>query len=257
MATCLPDMYLMARNARPAAVRSMAMSCGDSCLIAAWHRANRQGEGVRAILKSLGKALIVCAATASVISMAAAPALAAATWTVKPGGSVTGTATAATVTDSTIPLSLTCTSSTAKGSLKSGSGLPGAGIGTVTSFAFSSCTAGASATVTVTGASLNAISYSGVTKVAKMTITKFHGTFTVSILPGCSATVDGTSATAHNGLVKATFSDKTGALKVLAAGGNLHLYNPTSGCGNTFKSGDAVNFTASYKLSPKQAITSP
>jgi hypothetical protein len=234
----------------------MAMSCGDSCLIAAWRRANRQGEGVRAILKSLGKALIVCAATASVISMAAAPALAAATWTVKPGGSFTGAATKATVTDSTKGLSLTCTSSKAIGSLKSGSGLPGAGIGTVTSFAFSSCTAGASATVSVTGASLNAIKFT-TTKVAKMTITKFHGTFTVSILPGCSATVDGTSATAHNGLVKAAFSNTADALKILATGGNLHLYNPTSGCGTAFSNGDAVNFTASYKLSPKQAITSP
>jgi hypothetical protein len=80
---------------------------------------------------------------------------------------------------------------------------------------------------------------------------------TVSVLPGCSATVDGTSATAHNGLVKAAFSNKADALKVLATGGNLHLYNPTSGCGTAFSNGDAVNFTASYKLSPKQTITSP
>jgi hypothetical protein len=234
----------------------MAMSRANNCLIAAWHRANRQGEEVRAILKSLGKALMVCAATASVISMAAAPALAATTWSVTPGGSVTGTATAATVTDSTKAISLTCTSSTAMGSLKSGHGLPGAGIGTVSSFAFSGCTAGASVTLSVTGALLNAVKFT-TTKVAKMTITKFHGTFTVSILPGCSATVDGTSATAHNGLVKAAFSNKTDALKVLATGGNLHLYNPTTACGGTFSNGDAVNFTASYKLSPKQTITSP
>jgi hypothetical protein len=236
---------------------SMAMSCRNSRLIAALHRANRHGKGVRAILKSLGRALVMTAAAASVIGLAAAPALAAATWTVKPGGSVTGTATQATVTDSTKGLSLTCTASTSKGSLKSGTGLAGAGIGTVTSFAFSSCTAGASATVSVTGASLNAITYSGATKVAKMTITKFHGTFSVTILPGCSATVDGTSATAHNGLVKATFSNGTDSLKVLATGGNLHLYHPTSGCGTAFSNGDAVNFTASYKLSPKQTITSP
>jgi hypothetical protein len=235
----------------------MAMSCRNSRLIAAWHRANRQGKGVRAILKSLGRALVMTAAAASVIGLAAAPALAAATWTVTPGGSVTGTATKATVTDSTIPLSLTCTSSTAKGTLKNGHGLPGAGLGTVSSFAFSGCTAGASATVSVTSSSLNGIHYSGTTKVAKMTITKFHGTFSVTILPGCSATVDGTSATAKNGLVQATFSNKTDALKVLATGGNLHLYNPTSGCGTAFKNGDAVNFTASYKLSAKQTITSP
>ena len=233
------------------------MSCENSRLIAGWHRAGRQGKGVSAILKGLGRALVISAATASVIGLAAAPALAAATWTVKPGGSFTGAATKATVTDSTKGLSLTCTSSTAKGSLKSGSGLAGTGIGTVSSFAFSSCTAGASVKVSVVGASLNATAYSTVTKVAKLTITKFHGTFTVSILPGCSATVDGTSATAHNGLVKATFSNGTDTLKVLATGGNLHLYKPTSGCGTAFSNGDAVNFTAGYKLTPKQTITSP
>jgi hypothetical protein len=257
MATCLPDMYLMARNARPAAMRNMAMSCGDSCLIAARHRATQQGKGVRAILNGLGKALVMSAAAASVIGLAAAPALAATTWTVKPGGSFTGAATKAVVTDSTKGISLTCTGSAAKGSLKSGSSLAGAGIGTVTSFAFSGCTGGSTATLSVTSASLNATSYDATTKVAKMTITKFHGTFTVSILPGCTAIVDGTGATAHNGLVKAKFSNGTDSFKVLATGGNLHLYKPSSGCGTAFSSGDAVNFTASYKLSPKQTITSP
>ena len=69
----------------------------------------------------------------------------------------------------------------------------------------------------------------------------------------CSATIDGTGATAHNGMVKATYSNGTATLKVLASG-NLHLYNNTC---PVISSGDAVNFTGSYKFTPKQVITSP
>jgi hypothetical protein len=214
---------------------------------------------VRAILKSLGRALVLSAAAASVVGLAAAPALAATTWTVKPGGSIKGTAGTTVVTDKTAGQSVSCTSSVAKGSLKSGSGLAGKGIGTVTSVAFKGCTvAGITVSVTITGKMpLNATGYNATTKVASMTITKIHGTFSVSAI-SCSATIDGTGATAHNGMVKATFANKTDILKVLAGGGNLHLYNVSSGCGaGGVHSGDSVNFTGSYKLAPAQHITSP
>jgi hypothetical protein len=213
---------------------------------------------VRAILKGLGRALVLSAATASVVGLAAAPALAATTWTVKPGGAIKGTAGTTVVTDSTKGLSVNCTSSVAKGSLKSGSGLAGKGIGTVTSIAFSGCTvSGITVSVTIKGTMpLNANSYNATTKVASMSITKIHGTFSVSAI-GCSATVDGTGATAHNGMVKATFTNSKDTLKVLAKGGNLHLYNVSSGCAGAVSNNDAVNFTGSYKLSPTQKITSP
>lgn len=190
--------------------------------------------------------------------MAAAPAFAtAATWTVKPGGATTGTAGKTVITDKTKGLSVTCTSSVTKGSLKSGTGLAGAGIGTVTSLAFSGCSvAGFTVSVTITGKMpLNAISYNATTKVASMTITKMHGTFSVSAL-NCSATIDGTGAAAHNGTVKATFSNGTDTLKVLPTG-NLHIYNPSSGCSGAISNADAVNFTGGYKFTPKQVITSP
>ena len=99
---------------------------------------------------------------------------------------------------------------------------------------------------------LKGISYNATTKTASMTITKIHGTISVSSL-SCSATIDGTGATAHNGMVKATFSNVTNTLKVLASG-NLHLYNNTC---PVIANGDSVNFTGSYKLTPKQTITSP
>ena len=103
---------------------------------------------------------------------------------------------------------------------------------------------------------LNATAYNATTKVASMTMTKIHGTISASTL-NCTATIYGTGAAAHNGMVKATFSNTTDTLKELAAGGNLHIFNPSSGCSGAVDKGDAVNFTGGYKFTPKQSITSP
>jgi hypothetical protein len=197
------------------------------------------------------------AAAASVIGLAAAPALAVTTWTVKPGGAVTGTAGKTVVTDTTKGVSVNCTSSVAAGTLKKGSGLAGAGIGTITSLAFKGCTMTVPVSVKISGKMpLNAVSYNATTKVASMTITKMHGTISVSAI-SCTATIDGTGATAHNGMVKATFTNGTNTLKVLATGGNLHIYNPSSGCNGAVSNKDAVNFTGGYKFTPKTTITHP
>lgn len=235
------------------ATGDLAVNSRDSGLTAARRRANRQGKGVRAILKTLGRALVMSAATAAVIGLAAAPALAAGTtWKVSPGGAVTGTAGATTVNDTTASLSVTCTSSVMKGTLKKGSGLSGTGIGTFTSLAFNGCTAeGVSLSVTLKAKMpLNAISFNKKKNTASMTLTGIHGKLTVPSV--CSAVINGTSATANNGSVDGTWSNKTSTLKVLTTGSNLHLYNDT--CPIT-ASGDAINFTASYKFSPKQSIT--
>ena len=98
---------------------------------------------------------------------------------------------------------------------------------------------------------LNAVSFSS--GVTTGTITHIHATLTG---PGCSATVDGTSATANNGMVKAKYSNGTGKLTTLTSGGNLHVYN-VSGCAGLINSGDATTFSGSYAISPKQTITSP
>jgi hypothetical protein len=207
------------------------------------------------IRNRLGKALIMSAAAAAIIGMAAAPAFAtAATWTVKPGGATTGKAGTTTVADVTAGQSVTCTSSATKGTFKTGSGLSGAGIGSVTSLTVSGCSVlGMSISVTITGKMpVNAVSFNSAKKTVGMTLTKIHGSLSAS---GCSATIDGTGATAHNGKVKATYTDGTGKLKVPAAGGNLHLYNVN--CFGAINNGDSVNFTTTYTLTPKQTITSP
>jgi hypothetical protein len=208
-----------------------------------------------AILNRFGKALITSAATAAVIGMAAAPAFAtAATWTSKPGGATTGKAGKTIVTDVTAGQSVTCTSSNTKGSFKKGTGLSGAGIGTVTSLTLSGCSVlGMSISVTITGTMpVNALSYNKTKKTVSMSITKIHGSLSAS---GCSATIDGTGASAHNGSVKATYMDVGGKLKVLSTGSTLHLYNVN--CFGVINNGDSVNFTTTYALTPKQVITSP
>jgi hypothetical protein len=74
---------------------------------------------------------------------------------------------------------------------------------------------------------------------------------------GCaSVIIDGTGATAHNGRVAFRYADSTGQLTVLTTGSNLHFYG-TNGCLGLFDNGDPATLSATYAVSPKQAITSP
>ena len=204
--------------------------------------------------KRSGGALLATAAAAATIGLGASQAVAA-TWTVKPGGSVTGTAGTTTLKDTKTGSTLTCKSSKTTAKLKSGSGLSGSGIGSITSVTFSTCTGPLGITFTVKTTHLpwhlNAVSYgSGVTH---GTITGIHAILTGT---GCSAIVDGTGASANNGKVSGTYTNSTHKLTVLTSGGNLHVYN-VSGCAGLIKSGDPTTFSGSYAISPGQTITSP
>lgn len=204
--------------------------------------------------KRIAAALFSAGVAALTIGLSATSSLAAgATWTVSPGGAVTGKAGTTTLTDTTSGISLSCTSSKLKASLKSGKGLPGKGIGTVTSAAFSNCTV-LSVTISLSSGTvawkLNASSFSSGT--TSGTITGIHLAVKSSV---CSAVVDGTGATAHNGKVGVKYSNKTHVLKILPQG-NLHVYR-VSGCGGAISNGDAGTITGSYAVSPVQKITSP
>jgi hypothetical protein len=213
------------------------------------------------IFKRAGSALVMSAALAGVLALSASTAIAAthaataATWTVKPGGAITAKAGTTKLHDVNTNQNLQCTSSSGKGSVKSGSGLSGTGIGSITALSFSSCTGPLGLTFTVKTSAfpwhLNAASFSA--GVTTGTITHIHATLTG---PACSATVDGTGATANNGMVKAKYSNSTGKLITLTSGGNLHVYN-VSGCAGLINTGDATTFSGSYAISPKQTITSP
>jgi hypothetical protein len=210
-----------------------------------------------AILKRTYGILFAGVATAAVIGMSAAPALAATTWTVSPGGAITGKSGTTTLKDTSTGSTLKCKSSATSATLKSGSGLSGTAIGSITAVSFTTCTGPLSLTFTVkTNAlpwKLNATSYNSSKGVTTGTITGIDATLTG---PSCSATVDGTGAGKDNGMVKATYTNSTGKLKVLTTGGNLHIYKVV-GCAGLIASGDALTFSGTYTASPKQTITSP
>lgn len=204
------------------------------------------------MLTRLRGPVLTVAVVAAVAVFGAGPAFAA-TWTVTPGGSVSGSAGTTTLKDTNTGATVTCSSSKATGSLKSGSGLSNP-IGTISTLTFSNCTGplGIAFTATVTGPlSLNANSYSS--GVTSGTITHIHGTVSGG---GCSAVIDGTSATADNGTVNATFTNSTSVLKVLTTGSTLHIYN-SSGCFGLLNNGDGTTFSGSYTITPPQTVTSP
>lgn len=208
--------------------------------------------------KRTGSGLIAGTAAALLIGASTAPALAAApTWSVKPGGIATLKAAKVALTDSKSKTKLICATSAAKLSIKKGHKLAGAGIASVTAIGFSGCTGPLGIKFTVKSSHLpwkvNAVSYAKATGITTGTITGIHATLTG---PGCSAVVDGTGATKNNGMVKATFSNKTHKLTVLSTGGNLHIYK-VAGCFGLIKSGDGTSYVSVNSVSPAQTITSP
>jgi hypothetical protein len=212
------------------------------------------------ILRRAGGVLVTSAALAGLLSLSAGSAIAAShtgvasTWTAKPGGKITAKAGTTTLKDTKTGSVLTCKTSSGAGTLKSGSGLSGSGIGSITALSFSTCTGPLGLTFTVKNSHfpwhLNAVSFkNGVTT---GTITGIHAALSG---PSCSAVVDGTSATANNGQVTATYTNSTGKLATTGAG-NLHIYN-VSGCAGLIGNGDGSSFHGSYAVTPKQTITSP
>jgi len=207
--------------------------------------------------KRIASVLATGGAIALTLGLTAAPAFAA-TWSVSPGGSITGAAGTTTLKDTTTGNTLSCTSSSTTATLKSGHGLAGASIGSVTGISFTGCTGPLGLTFTVTPGHLpwhlNAVSYNATSHKTTGTITGIHATLSG---PSCSAVVDGaTSGTANNGKVKVTYTNSTHKLQVLTTGGTLHIWN-VSGCAGLIGSGDGSTFSGTYTISPAQTITSP
>ena len=90
---------------------------------------------------------------------------------------------------------------------------------------------------------------------ARGTISQIH--IAPSQTAGCTAMIDGTSATARDGRVTFKYTDSTGRLTVLTTGSNLHIYDVSQGCLGQSTTGDPATLSATYTVSPKQAITSP
>lgn len=211
--------------------------------------------------KRVGSGLVAGAAAALLIGTTVGSAVAATpTWTVKPGGAITGTAGKTTLIAKgpagNIPL--VCNSSATKAVLKKGSKLAGAGIGSITSVTFTKCNGLGLAFTVKTSATtkapwkLNAVKYNKTTGVTTGTITGIKAILTG---PSCKADVGGTTKT-NTGTVAVTYSNKTHKLVVLSSGGTLHIWN-VNGCLGVIKNGDVSQFSGTYLVKPTTTITSP
>jgi hypothetical protein len=204
------------------------------------------------------RSLVAVPAAVLAATLGVTAALAATTWTVRPGGPLSLTSGTLTFRDTKTGSDFTCTSSRFSGTLKSGSALSGTRIGSLTAVSFTSCTNPLGVTFTLTATDLpwhvNFSAYNATTGVAAGSISHIH--INVSS-PGCGAVIDGTSAEASDGIVKISYTNSTAKLKTRTTGGNLHFYN-VAGCLGLFITGDPVTVSAAtFTASPKQAITSP
>ena len=204
----------------------------------------------------IGAAALAGAAVLASSTGAAPPAAATATtWTVRPGGAITATAGTTTLTDTTTGSTFLCASSSMTGTLNSGGGLLGTGIGSITAAAYRSCANPILPTLMPCGLPwhLNLVSYDAATGVSEGTISHLRLSFSA---PRCGAVINGTSGSTTGGMVRITYANPAGKLKILPAGGTLHWYH-VSGCAGLVRNGDHATLSAAYALSPPQTITSP
>jgi len=148
---------------------------------------------------------------------------------------------------------------TARGTLKSGSGLPGSGAGSLRAASFGRCTGPAGPVFTLQAGGLpwhvNLSFYNAATGVVRGTIS--HLQIITGSNVGCTFVIDGTGATADDGQVAFRYTGSTGQLTVLTSGGNLHIYDVSSGCLVLVNDGNPAALSITYAVTPKQAITSP
>jgi hypothetical protein len=203
---------------------------------------------------------VVALAAAAVVATGpgAAASATARTWTVRPGGAITATSGKVTLKDIPTGDTNSCESSRMSGTLKAGSGLSGTGIGSFTTAVYSLCQAGPfPGKVTAGGLPwrLNLTSYNRSTGVAQGTISHLQINFVPSAFQ-CTAAVKATSGTTPDGVAPVSYTSRTGVLKILTTGGDLHWYH-VHNCVGIIRDGDAATVSASYTISPGQVITSP
>jgi hypothetical protein len=208
--------------------------------------------------KRLARTLLATAAATLVAALGATAALAATTWTVRPGGAVTARFGMVRLTDTRTGALVLCPA-TIRAALKGGSGLSGTGLGSISAATFGTCTGplGTQFTLKLTHPPfrLNTASYNSGTGTTTGGVTGIHGTFTG---PSCDYVLDGTGAGQDNGAVAVSYVNGTHKLRLLATGGNLHAYR-AMGCGFLagVDNGDRLTLAGTGTVTPAQAITSP
>lgn len=219
----------------------------------------------RSIVLALASA---AAATTAAAGLVAGPASAAQqtpaarmpkTWVIAPGGATTAATTFAEVEDTTSGRSIPCRLSVMLITLKSGKMRSGVNAGKVISGRFGMCTTLHGLPVRVSLGHLpwhlNLLSYDARTGVTTGTLTGVHVSISVPAL-GCTAVADGTSAHAYDGVLAATYDNKTATLTARRGGGELRVYD-VSNCSGVIENGDSIALSASYTVRPFQKITGP
>jgi hypothetical protein len=216
---------------------------------------------VPAALATAAAAAAVAAGLAASGTASASPQAPAAFhgWTITGGGNITAVASSASVRDITAGRTVSCYLSSMTIHAKSGRLTSGASAALVNKASFGPCLTRHLLPVRVSlGAfpwRVNLSSYNASTGVTTGTLTGLHIAIAVPLL-GCTAVADGTGPDAHNGLLAASYRNKTGVLSALGAGsGNrLRVYR-ASHCDGLIKNGDSVTLSANYLVHPGQQIT--
>jgi hypothetical protein len=210
-----------------------------------------------AMSRPYARILVAGCAAVLAATVGAATALAAATWTIRPGGPVSLKSGTFTLKDTKTGATVPCSSAGMSGTLKSGSGLPSTGIGSITAASITQCGSLGSFTVTAAGLPwhLNVTSYNATKRTATGSVSHVQ-THLKGNAFSCYAVIDGTTATASDGIVKFSYADATGRLKLLTTGGDLHFYH-VKGCAGLLRSGDPATLSATFTMSQAQTITSP
>lgn len=176
------------------------------------------------------------------------------TWSVEPGGIVTGRAQNIVLKDVTTGLSVSCASAATTIALKSGHGLANP-IGRITSVTFSKCVVPGGIPLTATASAtqknpwhLSGISYANGVNVGMMT----NLAATISG-PGCSATMGGSTVSSTGSTVGHYYNSK-GLLQIISS--NLHIWK-VKGCFGFLRNGDTAAMLTHFTFSPRQSISIP
>lgn len=207
--------------------------------------------------KRYARSLFAVPAAVLVAVLGVTTVLAAATWTVRPGGPVSMKSGKFILTDTATGAALTCPSTTFRGKLKGGSGLPGTGIGSIRTVRSMFCPTPFGPSFTLTAGALpwhlKVSSYNATTGVVTGSLSHLQIALSGT---ACTAVIDGTSGTASNGTVRVRYTNSTGRLQTRTTSGNLHFYR-VRGCAGLLNTGDPATIRVTLTVSPKQAITSP
>jgi hypothetical protein len=210
--------------------------------------------GIVNMRKRLTAALLGSGAAALALGLGTATAMAttATTWSITPGGAVTGAAGQTTLKDTKTGTVLKCQSSATKATLKKGSRQANP-IGKITSVTFTSCTGpgGLHFTATTSASKTHPWNLDASTFSSGVTHGMITGITAALSGNGCTATVAGTTSKTP-GKVTGSYSNSTHVLSV--SGGNLHVWNVSSGCLGLIKTGDGTTFVGKYTIKPPQTI---